>query len=108
MRVNKADFTAAKEQVLYRKNENTVSVDFMMRHTLILTAFPIFAARRIVLVKASQRLGEDDRRASVCLMPQAFVSNVTYFSASLRPRYSSALLEVTIWNSYQASASVWV
>lgn len=25
MRVNKADFTAAKEQVLYRKNENTVS-----------------------------------------------------------------------------------
>jgi hypothetical protein len=33
MRVNKADFTAAKEQVLYRKNENTVGFRSDTRHS---------------------------------------------------------------------------
>ena len=31
MRVTKADFTAAKEQVLYRKNENTVGLHSAFR-----------------------------------------------------------------------------
>jgi hypothetical protein len=105
MRVNKADFTAAKEQVLYRKNENTVSCH-LDRLSRLLNGLALFSARRIVSVGSLVCINSEYTKTSGgCSCGHAISHYVSNFMPRELRDHSAAFCPHPVPLTSQASSS---